>query len=298
MILVAGGLLVLLTSVGIFWGLSKVDWLPGEPPEQTALAQATLLSSVWERSTPPPDLSADMLTPVSGEATPTSSVPTHSPAEMVTGPTLTPTPTPTPIAPNAIQGLVRRVSSSGGNYDAVVAGRGDVTLTHAPPEDDVRIGQVGLIWAEGDDPGWQVERAFLEFDTSAIKALPNEVILRFRMIVKIPGFAVPQAVHRGTWPGAAADQPPEVLWQAYQPQPLATFLETDTSGLEPPVTMEKTVMVSLPPDAITLGGTTRLMVRTTLEGEAPPVGRLNCETCMQIVVYDNANLLIGEGNAP
>jgi hypothetical protein len=211
---------------------------------------------------------------------------------MVTGPTFTPTPTPTPIAPNAIQGMVGIIESSGAAYEAVLAGSTDAELHYISSEDDIRIGQLGQIWGESAEPGWQIERAILEFDTSAFKEQPSEVVLRFRMIVKLPGFAVPQAIHRGTWEGTAESQSPETLWHAYDAQPLVTFLEQDTTGLEPPVMMEKAVLVPLPPGAITLGGLTRLILRTTLEGQEPPVGSLNCDTCMQVIVFDNVNLLV------
>jgi hypothetical protein len=185
------------------------------------------------------------------------------------------------------------VASAGADYEAVVSGSGDTRLVHIPSDGDIRIGQTGLIWGEDDEePGWEIDRALLEFDTTSLKQQPTGVVLRFRMIVKRPGFAVPQAVHSGTWSGEAAAVPPRELWQAYDPLPLATFLENDTTGLEPPVTLEKTVEVPLPPTAIVVGDVTRLVVRTTLEGEAPPVGNQICETCMQIVVYDDVNLLI------
>jgi hypothetical protein len=211
---------------------------------------------------------------------------------MVTGPTFTPTPTQTPNAPNAIIGRVSMVTSGGFDYAALANGSEDAQLDYQPSDDDIRIGQTGLIWAEGEAPSWQIDRALLEFDTTAILTPPTSVVLRFRLIGKLPGFAVPQAIHRGTWTRTPTQLHPKSLWWAYEPEPLVTFLENDTTGIEPQIALERPVTVALPPEAIVLGGITRLMLRTTLEGQAPPVGFLNCDTCMQIAVYDNANLLI------
>ncbi|MCG3211857.1 MAG: hypothetical protein FOGNACKC_05503 [Anaerolineae bacterium] len=161
------------------------------------------------------------------------------------------------------------VASQWADYPSAMAGSQNVAGTDRVCQAETPVSELkyGLTEQHFFGVSYIINRQYVEFDTTAIPPDFEAAQLSFTNFMPYPGPPAHHiAVHRGAWADlAAADcNFHEANWNAWDPARLVTLY-----GGDPNAQAWQSMTFDLPRAAITPGGITRLVLRTTTEGTVP-----------------------------